>query len=65
MCLSLKAIRILIKFVRKSFAHDTTGIQTLQQEEMTTPVTTPVTSPESAENVDTPSFEDEKRRPLY
>ncbi|MDH2454838.1 replication protein (plasmid) [Priestia megaterium] len=39
------------------FAHDTTGIQTLQQEEMTTPVTTPVTSPESAENVDTPSFE--------
>ncbi len=42
------------------FAHDTTGIQTLQQEEMTTPVTTPVTSPEHAENVDTPSFEDEK-----
>ncbi|MCG0050364.1 replication protein [Priestia aryabhattai] len=42
------------------FAHDTTGIQTLQQEEMTTPVTTPVTSPESAENVDTPSFEGEK-----
>ncbi|PGN03327.1 replication protein [Priestia megaterium] len=42
------------------FAHDTTGIQTLQQEEMTTPVTTPVTSPESAENVDTPSFKDEK-----
>ena len=42
------------------FAHDTTGIQTLQQEEMTTPVTTPVTSPESAENVDPPSFEDEK-----
>ncbi|MGG4438630.1 replication protein [Priestia megaterium] len=42
------------------FAHDTTGIQTLQQEEMTTPVTTPVTSPESTENVDTPSFEDEK-----
>ncbi|KLV28652.1 hypothetical protein, partial [Priestia megaterium] len=39
---------------------DTTGIQTLQQEEMTTPVTTPVTSPERAENVDTPSFEDEK-----
>jgi hypothetical protein len=27
---------------------------------MTTPVTTPVTSPESAANVDTPSFEDEK-----
>ncbi|MCG0050800.1 replication protein [Priestia aryabhattai] len=42
------------------FAHDTTGVQTLQQEEMTTPVTTPVTSPERAENVDTPSFEDEK-----
>jgi hypothetical protein len=42
------------------FAHDTTGIQALQQEEMTTPVTTPVTSPESAENVDTPSFEGEK-----
>ncbi|MGE6833771.1 replication protein [Priestia megaterium] len=42
------------------FAHDTTGIQTLQQEEMTTPVTTPVTSPESAENVDTTSFESEK-----
>ncbi|MDN3233410.1 replication protein, partial [Priestia megaterium] len=42
------------------FAHDTTGIQTLQQEEMTTPVTTPVTSPESTENVDTPSFEGEK-----
>ncbi|MGG0390554.1 replication protein [Priestia megaterium] len=42
------------------FAHDTTGVQTLQQEEMTTPVTTPVTSPESAENVDTPSFEGEK-----
>ncbi|WP_226556506.1 replication protein [Priestia aryabhattai] len=42
------------------FAHDTTGIQTLQQEEMTTPVTSPVTSPESAETVDTPSFEDEK-----
>ncbi|GAB6767149.1 replication protein [Bacillus cereus] len=38
------------------FAHDTTGIQTLQQEEMTTPVT----SPECAENVDKPSFEDEK-----
>ncbi|MED4253518.1 replication protein [Priestia megaterium] len=42
------------------FAHDTTGIQTLQQEEMTTPVTTPVTSPESAENVDTTSLEGEK-----
>ncbi|MGI1813957.1 replication protein [Priestia sp. TGN 0903] len=42
------------------FAHDTTGFQMLQQEEMTTPVTTPVTSPESDENVDTPSFEGEK-----
>jgi hypothetical protein len=42
------------------FDHDTTGVQTLQQEEMTTPVTTPVTSPERAENVDTPSFEGEK-----
>ncbi|WP_129703650.1 replication protein [Priestia megaterium] len=42
------------------FAHDTTGVQTLQQEEMTTPVTTPVTSPERAKNVDTPSFEGEK-----
>ncbi|MGF9772454.1 replication protein [Priestia aryabhattai] len=42
------------------FDHNTTGIQTLQREEMTTPVTTPVTSPESAENVDTTSFEDEK-----
>lgn len=42
------------------FAHDTTGIQTVQQEEMTTPVTSPVTSPERAENVDTTSFEDEK-----
>ncbi|MBY0105691.1 replication protein, partial [Priestia aryabhattai] len=38
------------------FAHDTTGVQTLQQEEMTTPVTRPVTYPESAENVDTPSL---------
>ncbi|MUL34433.1 replication protein [Priestia megaterium] len=42
------------------FAHDTTGVQTLQQEEMTTPVTTPVTSPERVGNVDAPSFEDEK-----
>ncbi|MDP9580181.1 UNVERIFIED_ORG: hypothetical protein J2X74_006073 [Bacillus sp. 1751] len=42
------------------FAHDTTGIQSLQQEEMTTPVTRPVTSPESAENVDTPSLESDK-----
>ncbi|WP_154992484.1 replication protein [Priestia megaterium] len=42
------------------FAHDTTGIQTIQQEEMTTPVTRPVTSPESAENVDTASLEANK-----
>ena len=42
------------------FAHDTTGIQTLQQEEMTTPVTCPVTHPESTENVDTPSLETDK-----
>ncbi|WP_374989540.1 replication protein (plasmid) [Priestia megaterium] len=42
------------------FAYDTTGVQTLPKEEMTTPVTTPVTSPERAENVDTTSFEDEK-----
>ncbi|MED4061049.1 replication protein [Priestia megaterium] len=42
------------------FAHDTTGVQTLQQEEMTTPVTSPVTSPESAENVDIPSLEADK-----
>ncbi|MEH7320590.1 replication protein [Priestia megaterium] len=42
------------------FAHDTTGVKTLQQEEMTTPVTTPVTTPESAENVDTASLEGPK-----
>ncbi|WP_280157864.1 replication protein (plasmid) [Priestia megaterium] len=42
------------------FAHDTTGVQTLQQEEMTTPVTCPVTHPESTENVDTPSLETDK-----
>jgi hypothetical protein len=42
------------------FAHDTTGVQTLQQEEMTTPVTTPVTTPEGAENVDTASLEGQK-----
>ncbi|MED4132565.1 replication protein [Priestia megaterium] len=47
------------------FAHDTTGIQTLQQEEMTSPVTSPVTSPESAENVDTTSFEGEKTSSPY
>jgi len=42
------------------FAHDTTGVQTLQKEEMTTPVTTPVTYPESAENVDMASLETDK-----
>ncbi|MCM3796509.1 replication protein [Priestia megaterium] len=42
------------------FAHDTTGVQTLQQEEMTTPVTRPVTHPESAKNVDTPILEADK-----
>ncbi|MGG3581032.1 replication protein [Priestia megaterium] len=42
------------------FAHDTTGVQTLQQEEMTTPVTTPVTTPEGAKNVDTARLEDKK-----
>ncbi|MED4758642.1 replication protein [Priestia megaterium] len=42
------------------FAHDTTGVQTVRQEEMTTPVTRPVTSPESAENVDIPSLEVDK-----
>ncbi|MGR9527620.1 replication protein (plasmid) [Priestia megaterium] len=42
------------------FAHDTTGVQTLQQEEMTTPVTRPVTHPESAKNVDTPSLQANK-----
>ncbi|MEB2268084.1 replication protein [Priestia megaterium] len=42
------------------FAHDTTGVQTLQQEEMTTPVTRPVTHPESAKNVVTPSLEADK-----
>ncbi|USL27914.1 replication protein [Priestia megaterium] len=42
------------------FAHDTAGIQTPQQEEMTTPVTRPVTSPESAENVDMTSLEADK-----
>ncbi|MGG0305798.1 replication protein [Priestia megaterium] len=42
------------------FAHDTTEFQSVQKEEMTTPVTTPVTSPESAENVDTTSLEADK-----
>jgi hypothetical protein len=39
------------------FAHDTTGVQKLPKKGMTTPVITPVVTPESAENVDTPSFE--------
>ncbi|BCD32869.1 hypothetical protein BC30102_p284 (plasmid) [Bacillus cereus] len=55
---SLKETPFMI--VARYIKEDTTGIQTLQQEEMTTPVTTPVTSPECAENVDKPSFEDEK-----
>ncbi|MDC0705523.1 MULTISPECIES: replication protein [Priestia] len=42
------------------FAHDTTGIQTVHQEEMTTPVTLPVMYPESAENVDTPILRADK-----
>lgn len=42
------------------FAHDTTGIQTFQQEEMTTPVTLPMTYQESDENVDIPGLEADK-----
>ncbi|MEH7035685.1 replication protein [Priestia megaterium] len=42
------------------FAHDTTGIQTVQQEEMTTPVTLPVMYPKIAENVDTTSLKADK-----
>ncbi|MET1193951.1 replication protein, partial [Bacillus licheniformis] len=42
------------------FAHDTTGVQTFQQEEMTTPVTLPVMYPEIAENVDTTSLKADK-----
>ncbi|MDM8147299.1 replication protein [Priestia megaterium] len=42
------------------FAHDTTGIQSVHQEEMTTPVTLPVMYPESDENVDTPSLKTDK-----
>ncbi|MDY0944327.1 replication protein, partial [Priestia megaterium] len=42
------------------FAHDTTGVQSLEKEEMTTPVTRPVTSPESDENVDMTSLEADK-----
>ena len=42
------------------YAHDTTGVQSLVKEEMTTPVTRPMTHPESAENVDTTSLEADK-----
>jgi hypothetical protein len=42
------------------FAHDTTEFQSVQKEEMTTPLTTPVTYPESAENVDKSSLESDK-----
>ncbi|MUL33904.1 replication protein [Priestia megaterium] len=42
------------------FAHDTTEVQNVQKEEMTTPVTTPVTNQEMAENVDISSLKDDK-----
>ncbi|WP_182007273.1 replication protein [Priestia aryabhattai] len=42
------------------FAHDTTEIQNVQKEEMTTPVTTPVTNQEIAKNVDISSLKDDK-----
>ncbi|MDN3232805.1 replication protein [Priestia megaterium] len=42
------------------FAHDTTEFQSVQKEEMTTPVTTPVTNQEKAENVDISSLEGDK-----
>ncbi|MFS0906277.1 replication protein [Priestia aryabhattai] len=42
------------------FAHDTTEVQDVQIEEMTTPMTTPVTNQEIAENVDKSSLEDDK-----
>ncbi|MBE5102211.1 replication protein [Bacillus aryabhattai] len=42
------------------FAHDTTEVQNVQKEEMTTPVTTPVTNQEIAENVDISSLEADK-----
>jgi hypothetical protein len=42
------------------FAHDTTEVQNLQKEGMTTPVTTPVTTQEMAENVDITSLEADK-----
>ncbi|MGW9019561.1 replication protein, partial [Priestia megaterium] len=42
------------------FAHDTTEIQDVQKEEMTTPVTIPVTNQEMAQNVDISSVEGNK-----
>ncbi|WP_061860177.1 hypothetical protein [Priestia megaterium] len=42
------------------FAHDTTGVQGLEKEEMTTPVTTPVTNQEMDENVDISGLKDDK-----
>jgi hypothetical protein len=42
------------------FAHDTTEFQSVQKEEMTTPLTTPVTNQEKAENVDKSSLESDK-----
>jgi len=42
------------------FAHDTTEVQYIQKEEMTTPVTTPVTNQEMAKNVDISSVEGDK-----
>ncbi|RDZ07123.1 replication protein [Priestia megaterium] len=42
------------------FAHDTTEVQNVQKEEMTTPVTTPVTNQEMAVNVDISSLKDDK-----
>ncbi|MCE4092740.1 replication protein [Priestia aryabhattai] len=42
------------------FAHDMTGVQNVQKEEMTTPVTTPVTNQEMGENVDITGVETDK-----
>ncbi|MDY0943228.1 replication protein [Priestia megaterium] len=42
------------------YAHDTTEVQDVQIDEMTTPMTTPVTSQEVAENVDISSLEADK-----
>ncbi|MCR8927404.1 replication protein [Priestia megaterium] len=42
------------------FAHDTTEVQDVQKEEMTTPVTTPVTNQEMVQNVDISSVEGDK-----